>query len=117
MGRFLIRRPSRLLIVRPNLSPFVFGNAENITDRMQQTDNQPPVHLPDVVEILQQWPRYKLQQLPPQYGSSYRFAGARSGRRFQPHRGCLPRFATVVLLVQPRQKSLAHRSRRRITHK
>jgi len=31
---------------------FVFGNAENITNRMQQIGNQPPVHLPDVVEMV-----------------------------------------------------------------
>lgn len=32
--------------------PFVFGNAENITDRTQQIGNQPPVHLPDAVEMV-----------------------------------------------------------------
>jgi len=32
--------------------PFVFGNAENITDRIQQIGNQPPVHLPDVLEMV-----------------------------------------------------------------
>jgi len=35
-----------------NGMPFVFGNAENITDRMQQIGSQPPVHLPDVVEMV-----------------------------------------------------------------
>jgi len=32
--------------------PFVFGNAENITNRVQQIDNQPPVHLPDALEMV-----------------------------------------------------------------
>ena len=32
--------------------PFVFGNAENITDRTQQIGNQPPVHLPDALEMV-----------------------------------------------------------------
>ena len=32
--------------------PFVFGNAENITDRVQQIGNQPPVHLPDALEMV-----------------------------------------------------------------
>lgn len=32
--------------------PFVFGNAENITDRIQQVGNQLPVHLPDVLEMV-----------------------------------------------------------------
>jgi len=32
--------------------PFVFGNAENITDRVRQVDNQPPVHLPDALEMV-----------------------------------------------------------------
>jgi hypothetical protein len=30
----------------------VFGNAENITDRAEQIGNQPPVHLPDVLEMV-----------------------------------------------------------------
>lgn len=29
----------------------VFGNAENITDRVQQIGNQPPVPLPDALEM------------------------------------------------------------------
>ena len=32
--------------------PFAFGNAENITDRMRQIDDQPPVHLPDSLEMV-----------------------------------------------------------------
>ena len=32
--------------------PFVFGNAENITNRVQQIGNQPPVHLPDALEMV-----------------------------------------------------------------
>ena len=32
--------------------PFVFGNAENITGRTQQIGNQPPVHLPDALEMV-----------------------------------------------------------------
>lgn len=32
--------------------PFVFGNAENITGITQQIDDQPPVHLPDTVEMV-----------------------------------------------------------------
>jgi hypothetical protein len=32
--------------------PFVFGNAENITDRTQQIGNQPLIHLPDALEMV-----------------------------------------------------------------
>ena len=35
-----------------NGTPFVFGNAENITDRTQQIGNQAPVHLPDALEMV-----------------------------------------------------------------
>ena len=43
---------SPLFLSLTNGMPFVFGNAENITNRMQQIGNQPPVHLPDVVEMV-----------------------------------------------------------------
>jgi len=32
--------------------PFVFGNAENVTNRTEQIGNQPPVHLPDALEMV-----------------------------------------------------------------
>lgn len=32
--------------------PYIFGNAENITGRTQQIGNQPPVHLPDALEMV-----------------------------------------------------------------
>lgn len=33
-------------------SRYLFGNAENITARTEQTGNQPPQHLPDVLEMV-----------------------------------------------------------------
>jgi len=33
-------------------SPYMFGNAENLTDRTQQVGNQPVQHLPDAVEMV-----------------------------------------------------------------
>jgi len=33
-------------------SPYMFGNAENLTDRAQQVGNQPLQHLPDAVEMV-----------------------------------------------------------------
>ena len=35
-----------------NGSPYMFGNAENLTDRTQQVGNQPIQHLPDAVEMV-----------------------------------------------------------------
>ncbi|GEM_PF-5129131 len=35
-----------------NGSPYMFGNAENLTDRTQQIDNGPVQHLPDAVEMV-----------------------------------------------------------------
>jgi hypothetical protein len=32
--------------------PFVFGNAETVSNRTEQVGNQPPVHLPDVLEMV-----------------------------------------------------------------
>ena len=47
----LVTTDSRFLNITGGM-PFVFGNAENITDRTQQVGNQPPVHLPDVLEMV-----------------------------------------------------------------
>jgi hypothetical protein len=47
----LVTTNSQFLILT-NGSPFVFGNAENITNRTQQIGNHSPVHLPDVVEMV-----------------------------------------------------------------
>ena len=35
-----------------NEMPFVFGNAENLTNGIQQIGNNPPVHLPDALEMV-----------------------------------------------------------------
>jgi hypothetical protein len=32
--------------------PFVFGNAEIVSNRTEQVGNQPPVHLPDALEMV-----------------------------------------------------------------